>query len=271
MNNNELIYYKNISPIIGDFCKPLNDYFGITLFNYMKIYNKEGKYTFFSNNIPVTHDYITKLSWCNLFFQNFLNVNSKYDIIFWPKTPENKAMKLFLNHGFWHGITLVQQNKENIEIHTFASNKNNNRINEFFVKNFSLLEQFVIYFRSIFNDNLILQSEKHLITFKKGCSFILPENNTNYFSDKYNIQKFFQASNLNQGVISLEGNFINLTARERECLDLINKGFTIKEISRELLLAPKTIEVHLNNIKNKTGYRNKRKLIQLYRSSFMES
>lgn len=52
-----------------------------------------------------------------------------------------------------------------------------------------------------------------------------------------------------------------LTTRETEVLKLICKGLSSKEISEELFLSPKTIEVHRSNLLRKTDQKNIAQLV----------
>lgn len=53
----------------------------------------------------------------------------------------------------------------------------------------------------------------------------------------------------------------DFTIRESECLFYLCRGYTAKETSALLNISVRTVEFHLNNIKDKTGYRNQSSLI----------
>lgn len=55
----------------------------------------------------------------------------------------------------------------------------------------------------------------------------------------------------------------HVTPREREVLELISKGFSTKEIGRELGISPKTVEFHRSNLLRKYGARTSSQLIAL--------
>lgn len=55
--------------------------------------------------------------------------------------------------------------------------------------------------------------------------------------------------------------FKNLTPREIECLFFLIRGKSIKEIAEILICSDRTVEHHLENIKNKLGCRNNSELI----------
>ena len=52
-----------------------------------------------------------------------------------------------------------------------------------------------------------------------------------------------------------------LTPREKEVTDLISEGMTSRQASEILCITTKTVEKHLENIKNKLKCRNKSNLI----------
>jgi DNA-binding NarL/FixJ family response regulator len=47
-----------------------------------------------------------------------------------------------------------------------------------------------------------------------------------------------------------------LTARETEILDFIARGFTSKQIARELNISPYTVNTHRDNLRRKLGAHN---------------
>ena len=53
-----------------------------------------------------------------------------------------------------------------------------------------------------------------------------------------------------------------LTARERQVLDLLVRGLSSKCIAHELVISPRTVEVHRANLMRKMGVRNIATLIR---------
>jgi DNA-binding CsgD family transcriptional regulator len=56
-------------------------------------------------------------------------------------------------------------------------------------------------------------------------------------------------------------NDISLTPRESECLIFLMRGYTAKEVANSMNVSSRTVECHLDNIKEKTGYLTKSKII----------
>lgn len=82
----------------------------------------------------------------------------------------------------------------------------------------------------------------------------------------------FQSKNQNSNkkVIFLEPLGVALTPREAQCFHLLGYGGSVKTIARALELSPRTIEMYINNLKDKTGipYKSEltRKAIELLMS-----
>lgn len=52
-----------------------------------------------------------------------------------------------------------------------------------------------------------------------------------------------------------------LSIREREVLSFVTRGMTAKMIAKELIISPRTVEQHIENIKRKIGIGSKYQLI----------
>ena len=263
MNRDAISYYQSASSVMEEFCRPLNDYFSIPLFVYFKVY-RDGSYIFLSNNIKTTKEYCSKITHDLIYFHNYLENNQNRNLILWPGNPTNRGMQLILNEGHWHGLNVVtQQNSNSIECCCFVSNRDNPQINELFIRHYNVLEKFAAHFKFI-NADIIDVSNQYRAKYK-SYDFYLPEHQ---ITNSKNTQKFLQTLGIDRGVLDTDGKFIKLTPRELECLKLINNGLSLKGIGNKLLLSPRTIEAHLNNIKHKTGYNSKNELIKLCRDSF---
>lgn len=257
-NKRAIEYQQSISSRIVDFCKPLNDYLGISLFVCSRIYKKTSQYSLITNDLNLTQDYIKNIHYSSVFFREYLNNKNAYQNILWPTTPQSKAMEVYFKHGYWHGLTLISQTDDYIEGIGFLADKNNPQINDFYIRNIDLLEKFANHFKVKFKDDVIAQSYRNLAKLSQGCDFYIPP--TKIEIDLERIHAFMQATGLKSS--------LQLTKREMQCLELIDKGYSAKIISKELLLSPKTIENHINNIKQKTGIHYKHDLVKFYRQLF---
>ena len=55
--------------------------------------------------------------------------------------------------------------------------------------------------------------------------------------------------------------FVTLSEREREVLECIARGLSSKQCAQELGIAPRTVERHVENLRNKLNARNKPHLV----------
>ena len=153
-NKQAIEYQQSISSQIVDFCKPLNDYLGVSLFVYYKAY-KDGSYISLSNDKEVTKRYISSINHDAIFFQNYLKNNSnKKMILACLENPISQGMQLYHDNDYIYGLSIVtEENEDYTEMCCFIANKNNSQINEFYFKHFNILEKFSERFKTSFADS----------------------------------------------------------------------------------------------------------------------
>ncbi|MDQ2994958.1 MAG: helix-turn-helix transcriptional regulator, partial [Pseudomonadota bacterium] len=64
---------------------------------------------------------------------------------------------------------------------------------------------------------------------------------------------------------------ISLTPREMECLTLIARGYTMKSVAQNLEISPRTVEMHLRNIKDKHGLSSKNQLVDIWHECYSKA
>lgn len=258
-------YCLSITPVLKEFCKPLEKYFGIKQFHYAKVY-KNGHYFIVSNDSRLNQDIIKNISTCNIFFRDYLNTNISYDCIFWPHYPQNPLMEMHCNHGYWHGLTLIlDKSDEFVELACFLGDKNNYTMTESYYKNIYFLEKFVNQFKKQFAEEIKISStdNKKLAIFSCGVDLYIPDKQL--LQDQQMIKAFYNAIGLTDMEFTNNfDNFVKLTSTERKVIKLASEGYTAKKIAKELGMAPKTAEAHIHNVKQKTGLHYKYDLIKMY-------
>ena len=60
---------------------------------------------------------------------------------------------------------------------------------------------------------------------------------------------------------SQQEDFVSLTDRERQVLQCIAQGLSSKQCAQQLGIAPRTVERHVENLRNKLNARNKPHLV----------
>lgn len=178
--------------------------------------------------------------------------NPSFKTLLWPF--ENMLKGYAAVREIWdchYGLDLSNQRNE---FFGFASHdKDIGAINNY-INNLEELERFCKFFTEQVKD-LIQQASKRMILqhhqTKPKKIISLKEN-------------FIKETTLkNYSSLSKYGKEFKLSIRETDCLKLLMRGHTTEETSIALGLSKRTVETHLENIKNKTGTNNKNDLIKL--------
>ena len=61
--------------------------------------------------------------------------------------------------------------------------------------------------------------------------------------------------------VGQQDDFVTLSEREREVMQCIARGLSSKQCAQELGIAPRTVERHVENLRNKLNARNKPHLV----------
>lgn len=259
MNKQSIEYYQSISSAIEDYCKPLKEYLGISLFIYFKVYHKDSSYIMLTNDIEATKEYCTKVNSDVIYFQSHLKTNTKSELIFWPEKPINLGMQVFYDKGYWHGLAVTKREIDSTETVCFVSERSNHRISEFFIKHSRLLEKFTEHFKISFAD-ILCKAMQCRAVYKDGFDFFFPKND---HLPNYDLHAFLKYTGIDKN-ININGKIIHITDKEKQCLELMGQGYSIKTIARKLLLSPRTVETHMNHIKHKTGLYFKHDLLNIF-------
>lgn len=244
---------KDIQEII----RPLNQLLGSCSFGYHKIFLD-------GHEIYLGHD----INWIKHVHENNLNLGTEYlhhmeaakmqnfKATLWPfenKVKIIKEVRIMLDCAY--GITFWNGKNEYFGF-LIKHEKDISVINRF-VNNMEQLERFNQFFQDKAQD-LIKKASKGMILHHKreaNESSTKTALTNNIFRDQTQI-KTFSLPNSNNTTI-------RLTPREIDCLKLLIHGYTTTETSITLNLSKRTVETHLENIKNKTNTSNKNDLIKL--------
>jgi DNA-binding CsgD family transcriptional regulator len=252
MNKEAIEYYQSVSSVIEDFCRPLNNYFNIAYFSYFKAYH-DATYVLLSNDIQVTQKYCLTVKTDLIYQQRYLESKNVNELILWPEDPINFGMQTAFDMGYWNGMTLTNIDDEGVECYDFASYKNSCKINSFYIEYYSVLEEFVEYFKTTFED-IIAQSTLCKAKYKDRYNLHSFKRKKQAIQD---IPAFIEETGIDGEFFNINKKLIYLTHGETQCLKLLHKGCSPKEAEKELLLSSKSLKIHINNIKNKIGNNDK--------------
>ena len=236
----------NYSEKVISICKPLLENLGIPFFRYGKVfqdgtriilsnqpdlfkfYYEEGYYplTWHDNDLPIGRIQQKNTIWA---IQRLSNTPEQNDF-------ENELIKQF---NLSQSKDLILKSNKFVEVFSFVSND----FNIYDVKE-KLLHRFIYYFK---------EQAKELIKKSENEKIIVPLREEIKFKDesKTNHKDFLEATPVKCYYLMAPYEGIYLTYREVECLDWCVKGKTSDETARILSISKKTVERHIDNIKQK--------------------
>lgn len=243
---------------ISDICSPLYS-FGIKGFFYVKLY-PNGTFVDLSTNLDLAEFYLRKFYACEYspcdMKDNYLPIG----INLWELNKSNKIWadcREVFNVGNGFSMSL-SGNIGFTEIFFFYSDADNYKINELYLNHLDIFKNFSFYFKEKAK-KLIVDAEKYKLTmpnvYRNNC--IKKDNSENFPCEA---KEFYTSINLNRFALT---NDEYLTFREAECLFWCANGKTTREIAIILKISFRTVERHLENIKEKSQCFNKAALINV--------
>lgn len=130
------------------------------------------------------------------------------------------------NSNICNGVSFVERHKSFYDMVAFAAPASNVNALERFMNNQQELGNFLIKFRNE-NKSLFAEAKKN----------------------KYNLSEELQ--DINKELLLAQSDNCHLTKRELEILLLMKQGFSRKGICKALDLSPRTLETHLNRLKDR--------------------
>lgn len=158
------------------------------------------------------------------------------------------AQEILRVTGSDHGFSIINKQGDFIDAYYFSSPLPRDVAINYYLSQLPMLHKFITYFHN---------EASHLIETSNENRIIL--------SDKMRPKLWDCSLKIESDKINLLNNIENinhLTKREMECAKYISQGYTIKEVARLLILSPRTVETHLERLKNKLNIRKKSELVR---------
>lgn len=245
---------------------------GVEYFGYTRIYqDDDNKYVTFSNNSKIIENHIKKVDKSEIYFETSLpcgNINNKtYYFNLWPKVPSSYSMQIF-SESCWNGLHAVLPSEEYIDIWFVGTDPLNERIQtkyyeEIYRKKFLFLVEFFNRSKS----ELVEDIDKiDMPYYKNGYDFKLPfANEVNkikrHNTEMKNLSKDFYP----QGIpVKTQNGIIKIDYKNSEFLRLLSLGYSNEQIANIMCRSSRTVEKYPQNLKEKTGLKEKHELISLY-------
>ena len=175
-----------------------------------------------------------------------LNIGDKLRVL-WPIDNNSIAQNLQSLNSY-HPFSIFYKHKDYIESFGVSCNRPDIDAPNLYFNMIEDLEKFAGYFKEKAND-VIKQAERNLLHIVQTDYTIHPLNFKMYSP---NIQ------------ITPKENY-HITPKEKVCLKLLSWGQTYKEIGKTLDISPRTVEFHINNIKEKTSKQFRSQLVDYYK------
>lgn len=241
----------NLSTEINKLIKPLTDYFSLNTFNYHK--------TFFDNsqiiltNTPKWRQYyIEKKLYQKSIFELSAEKYSKDRIIWSSIDSHDIIIKEANKFNIYHGITIIEPVVDGCEFYFLGTSSNDKTVINKYLSNFCLVEKFIQYFQKVSSPLL-----------KK-----LYPNRLLFVDRAENTLSYEIVNDINRLIFLTTIYGYNFSKRELECIPLLLKSMSAKQIAEHLNLSYRTIETYINNLKTKTNTTNKNELICLLSEKF---
>lgn len=235
------------------FCNPLATHFGIDYFYYYKM-TKDGYFSLLTNYIPFTEKT----------FDNDLHkiwpYNRDYFLfesgirIFSDKNPVYSPVLNFAKQSYNLNVIFQVLNKtsEFFEGFIFGSSKDPIAVTENCLSEINLIHLFIKQFKGEFSKQL--QSlENYQVSMKEelGAEFFnnLLQSSTNALPK----EKFLATIGFK--------NFDQISDREKQVIHYMLKGYSAGETANALFISKRTVETHIENIKNKLDCHSKIEVI----------
>jgi len=262
-NKSALLFTLDSISRVQEIVKPLAEYLGINFFGYMKLYNNCSFSVLINGYSDFLNNYFNLIKEQDTYFKNEFRstIDNGPNTFLWPTEYKEipAVASLHNEHDIWHGYSINYRHSEYIEHYAFAFNKNASNKTDFFIKNSHVLEKFCHYFKSKASDIIKKQEQGPKSSYPKRFDISCIEEQSR------NRQKFFDEINKNKKslIANKDGSLIKLTKRESECISILMKNKTVKEIGSTLNLSPRTVEHYIDNVKQKLGIRYKSELLDI--------
>lgn len=242
---------------LNEFARPIFNKFNLNYFQYIKIF-KDGSLSC-ATNIPEWQQFCYKHFWSNnkpVAYSSppqseCLDPN-KYCFLWEPNLPA-EPVGFAREFNIHNGITFVERHADYYTMMGFAAPDNNYSVINTYLNNIDVFTQFI---------NKFQQEQSDLIVKLDSNKIIVPDTQLDQ-----NLTAML-AQDQAKVRIPVCHKKINsyLTKREHECIKLLSKNFTNKQIARELSLSDRTVESYFNRIRQRFDLHSKLELIKLQQS-----
>jgi DNA-binding CsgD family transcriptional regulator len=257
VSSEQINLFKAASNKAAAICQVLNE-LKIHMFSFLERFSN-GEVVYFSSNQNWLIDYFEKELSNSSEFDCDRPSQEGLDYVIWPK--ESSLDVYQYGRAVYdsdHGITLIKNLPHSIRYFFFSARQNFPEIKSLYGKHMHMLKRFAVFFEQELSSEIQIAHSLIVKPRHHKTSHIMPVN----------IQDFYQKTALKPqlGLLSDLGpdySAIKLTAQEWRCLSLMVQHLTVTEMAAKLIISTRTVETHLNNLKNKFGCCRKTELFEI--------
>jgi len=243
-------------------CEPLFSLLELNYFSFQRVYANEERIRLCTNT-KFVESYYKNCWYEHAFFER--SPKLYYDgVCLWGQSAEFKrgTFRQYLQESFKINdmFSVIKTYGDYMDVYDFSTDKNKIDLGSICFSQVSLFERFIQYF-SVSASMLIRQAAKE--------KFHVPLKNGKFFLDDFSglqlnnkIKEFRQLTRPKNFYLISDCGETLLSKREAECLINVVKGRTAKQIAQVLRISYRTVETHVNNIKNKSGHNSINKLVE---------
>jgi len=237
-------------------CIPLFKAFDLNYFVYARMY-------YHSSEMLLL---LTDKDFCQYYYENeykLMETSAPSGVHSWNQYMPTQAVQDSAKHFQHHnGLVILKKHPAFIEKIELASSRSNqySAINLCF-NHSDVLNKFLLYFK---------EKGKHLIEDAYHERFPIPKTMQNEtIKNERSHEEFINTIKTKKIRLDVKNQEIILSPREYDCLSLLSKSKTIKEVADGLSISPKTAEEYIANAKKKAKCYSRAQLIELFFNSLI--
>lgn len=220
---------------------------GITYYNYVRVYNDTSRICMSNNHAWMKFVFSNLDKYFITFEEHVKHIqHGASHYIIWDNVP-SIGKDILMQHAYCdfniaHGFTIISNYSDYLEFQYFATTRDRQYMNQFYLNNFDVLHASELYFKDKAH-KLIQQAETQRFKIEGHTFFRLEAQEEEIF---YNLkpQRFYLSGELKD---------VFLTLREAQCLVGLSEGLSVKAIARKLGISYRTVQGHFDNVKPKLG------------------
>lgn len=248
-------------PILKAGCKamnkialPLFESFDLTFFSYKL--SQDDQFIFLTNNYLWLKNCIDK---------NYLNYltsfQPKHDTILWDAIdPDSPVMVVYndarSNFNIDHGFTIIKSSDTKEEHFNFATRKDNNQINNFYLHHQEILERFILYFKDKARP-IIEGALNHAINLKHIGIIKNSLAKEEFYKE---IDSFIEQTQIKTIEVPFNQKIIHIDYTLAHTAFYYIQGLSYKKIAKLMYVSIKTVEARVAKLRKITQTNNKQEL-----------